>query len=180
MMNVNNPADLQTAAYQEKLLKTARYNLLVAIVFTVMNLIGLLVGGGSYYLFSTTIAYYLTFFGYVFDHYTLSTYTFTGLTMAVVPLAAFMLCWFMSRKDSRWLTGATVLFGVDTLALVLLIWWTEDFAGALWDIVFHGWALYSLIRGVLAAQKLRRMQSEDVLYTGEELFEEENTTVDMD
>lgn len=185
MTKFNTPVDKQSPQYQENLLKTARYNLLVAIVFTALNLVMLLTGSNRYYLFSTTIPYYLTFFGYVFDYYRVSTYTLTGLTMAVVPVAAFVIFWILSKKDSRWLTAAAVLFGVDTLALVLMILWTGDIAGSILEIVFHGWVMVCLVRGVLAARKLKDMPPQEeplqyTLYTDEEHLETENTTVDID
>lgn len=185
MIDLNTPVDKQSAAYQHNLLKSARTNLLVAVLFTALNVVMLLTGSNRYFLFSTTIPYYLTFFGYMFDHFMVSTYTLTGLTMAVVPVAVWLLCWYLSKKDSRWLMAATVLFGVDTLAMALLVLWSGDVSASLLEILFHVWVMICLVRGVRAAGKLKSCPSheEPIMETPdseEELSETENTVVDTD
>ena len=81
--NVN---DKNTREYQENLYRGSRYNLLVVLIFTVINLVMLLVGSGSYFLFSASIPYYLTVFGYMFDNYTVGTFTLTALVIAAAIL----------------------------------------------------------------------------------------------
>lgn len=154
-MDLNIPVDKSSAAYRQNLVKSARSTLLVAVLFTVLNVVLLLIGSNRYFLYSATIPYYLTFFGYMFDHFTVGTYTLTGLTMAVVPIIALALCYFLSKRDSRWLTGATVVFGLDTAAMAAMLLWSGDVGASLLDIIFHGWVLYSLIRGVKAAGGLK-------------------------
>ena len=149
-MNLNTPVDKNTPEYRKNLVKFARTTLLVAVLFTVLNVVLLLIGSNRYFLYSATIPYYLTFFGYVFDHFTFSTYTLTGLTLAAVPVIALGLCWFMSKTDHRWLTGAAVVFGMDTAAMVGLMVWTGEVSSSVLDIVFHVWVLISLIQGVKA------------------------------
>ena len=170
-MNINSPVDKQSPEYQKNLVKSARTTLLVAVLFTVLNVVLLIIGSNRYFLYSATIPYYLTFFGYVFDHMMVGTYTLTGLSMAVVPIAALALCWFMSKKDDRWLTAATVVFGLDTAAMLGLLLWAGDLSGSLLDIVFHGWVLICLIRGVKACKWLRNVPAEPVM--NEEIDQEE-------
>ena len=152
--------DKTSAAYQLKIIRSARYNLAVAVVFTVLNLVMLLVGSDSYFLFSSTISYYLTYFGYLFDLFTVSTYTLTGLMLGAIPLLAYGVFWLLSLKNDRWLLPAAVLFAVDTLALVGLILVTGDILGMILQIVFHGWVMFSLIRGVIAGVRLRKLPTE--------------------
>ncbi len=155
-MNTRMVVDKSSAAYRQNLVKAARTNLLVAVAFTVLNLVMLLIGSNRYFLFSMTLPYYLTFFGYTFDFFRVDTYTYTGLILALVPLAAAGVCWFMSKKDNRWLWGGTVVFGLDTVAMLAMIIWSNDTSGMIIDIVFHGWVLYTLIRGLIAAISLRK------------------------
>lgn len=189
-MNLNIPVDKQSAAYQQNQLKSARTTLMIAVLFTVLNVVLLLVGSNRYFLYSATIPYYLTFFGYVFDYFTLGTYTLTGLTMAAVPVVAMGLCWFMSKKDSRWLIGAVAIFGLDTAAMVAMMLWSGDLSASLLDIVFHAWVLISLFQGVKAAARLKAREAqaaavpeepvERFTETVEEFTETENTAVDTD
>ena len=159
-MTLNMPVDKQSALYQQNQIKTARNNLLVVVLFTVLNMVLLLIGSKRYFLFSATIPYYLIFFGYTFDYFTLGTYTLTGLVMALVPLIGLGLCWFMCKKDNRWMTAAAVLFGVDTAAMAAMMLWAGDLSGSFLDIVFHGWVLVTLIAGIKAANRLKILEAQ--------------------
>lgn len=161
-MTLNMPVDKQSALYQQNQIKTARNNLLVVVLFTVLNMVLLLIGSNRYFLFSATIPYYLIFFGYTFDYFTLGAYTLTGLVMALVPLIGLGLCWFMCKKDNRWMTAAAVLFGIDTVAMAALMLWAGDLSGSFLDIVFHGWVLVTLIAGIKAANRLKVMDTQMV------------------
>lgn len=152
--------DKQSAAYQIKQIRTARYNLAVILAFTVLNLVMLLAGSGRYFLFSSTICYYLPCFGFIFDLYTVSTYTLTGLVLGLVPLAAYGLFWLLSLKNDRWLIPATVLFALDALALAGLILWTGDIIGMILPVIVYAWVMFTLIRGILAGSRLRRIPAE--------------------
>lgn len=159
-MNLNTPVDKQSAVYLQNQLKSARTTLMAAVVFTVLNVVLLLVGSGRYFLYSATVPYYLTFFGYMFDHFTVGTYALTGIVMAAVPVAAMGLCWFMSKKDSRWLKGAVAVFALDTVAMVAMMAWAQDLSSSLLDIIFHAWVLISLVQGIKAAGRLQVMDAQ--------------------
>lgn len=178
-MTPNIPVDKQSALYQQNQIKTARNNLLVVVLFTVLNMVLLLIGSNRYFLFSATIPYYLTYFGYMFDYFTVGTYALTGLVMAVIPLLGLALCWFMSKKDNRWLTAAAVIFGIDAAAMVAMLLWAGDLSGSFLDILFHGWVLVTLIAGIKAADRLKliaaRKAAEPEVWGEEETAETENT-----
>lgn len=165
--------------YQQNLVSSARYNLLAVLIFTAVNLVMLLTGSDSYFLFSATLPYYLTYFGYMFDHFILSTFTLTGLVMAAVFLGGVLLCWLLSKKHSSWFIVGLVLMGIDALAMVVLMLLTGSFMEWLLDIVFHGWVIFSLSRGIAAAAKLKSMP-EQIQYTLQMEPEQENTTVDIE
>ena len=195
-MNMNTSVDKGSVVYQQNQLKSARYTLLIAVLFTVLNVVLLLIGTNRYFLYSATIPYYLTFFGFMFDHFTLGTYALTGLVMAAVPMAALALCWFMSKKDSRWMKGALAIFVLDTAAMVGLMLWARELTSSLLDIVFHVWMLISLTQGIKAAGRLKVLeaqppQTEEVVCedagaeeepaeSHEELSETENMDIDTD
>lgn len=159
--NVN---DKNTREYQENLYQGSRHNLLVVLIFTVVNLVMLLTGSGNYWLFSASIPYYLTAFGMMFDGYmntlepVIGTFTITALVIAVIILAVYLVCWIMSKKRSGWLIVALVLFAVDTLGmLAMMLISGSGIAEWIMDIVFHAWVLISLSRGLIAASKLKNM-----------------------
>jgi hypothetical protein len=174
MNNGSMTVDKTSAAYQKNLIRTARYNLLVVMVFTVLNLVMLLVGNGRYFLFSSTICYYLPFFGYIFDLYTVSTYTLTGLVLGLVPLAGYLLFWLLSLKNDRWLIPATALFALDTLALAVVIFLNGSIIGMILPIIVYAWVMITLVRAVLAGARLRKLPAQPEAVFPEEPTEEEN------
>lgn len=178
-----NVTDKNSRGYQENLYKGSRNNLLVVLIFTSINLISLVTGGNSYWLFSASVPYYMTAFGMGFDagvqgsaEPMVGTFTITALVISVVILVAYLLCWIFAKKHHGWLIAAMVMFALDTLAMLALIVLLQiNIADIILDIVFHGWVLFSLVRGVIAFNKLKNMP-EDVVevpaapqYTGPEL-----------
>ena len=60
----NNPAVSPRMALENRY-KISRGNLMIAVVFTLVNIILALVGGDIYFLFSASIPYYLVVYGMV-------------------------------------------------------------------------------------------------------------------
>ena len=170
--------DKTSAAYQKNLIRTARYNLLVVMAFTVLNLVMLLVGNGRYFLFSSTICYYLPYFGYIFDLYMVSTYTLTGLVLGLVPLAGYLLFWLLSLKNDRWLIPAAALFALDTLALVGIIFLNGSIIGMILPIIAYAWVMITLVRAVLAGARLRKLPAQTEEGFPEELVEAEEVPME--
>ena len=63
------------------------------------------------------------------------------------------MCWLFSKKRRGWLIVALVLFSLDTAFLLL----NFDIS-VIVDILFHGYIIYSLVTGVIAAGKLRTLE----------------------
>lgn len=178
-----NVKDKNTRGYQENLYQSSRYNLVVVLIFTAVNLFSLVTGGNSYWLFSASIPYYLTAFGMLFDaipgslETTIGTYTITALVIAVAILAVYLICWIFSKKRVGFLIAALVLFAVDTLGMLgMMFIFGTGIADWLMDILFHAWVIISLSRGLAAHNKLKNMPetmetAEPPVYTGPDLDE---------
>ena len=163
---------------------SARANLLLAIIFTVVNSILACIGGNMYFLFSCSFPYAMVSEGafstglmFSAEEYAELGYTeadmlpiwflFIMLVPAVITLGIYMLCWIFSKKRVGWLIAATALFVLDTLFLIL---WYDVAADMIIDYLFHGWALFLLIRGCLAHFKLKEVQAQAAEVSGE-MFE---------
>lgn len=130
----------------------ARSNLLLVILFTLIN-VALAIGGGNYYLlFSASIPYGIAGFTAAWarspeqiDMEPASNPTMVlviGAVIAVLLLVPYLLCWIFSKKHYGWIIAALVLFSLDTL------WLLMNFnIGLLLDILFHGYVLFYLIMG---------------------------------
>lgn len=152
--------------------KSARFDLLLVIIFTVLNIVLLFTGSESMMLFSATIPYFVV----VVAHFTNLTYGgmdwfVTGsLILAFVILAVYLLCWFFSKKRRGWLIAALVLFSLDTVATVFL--YMDDLAGGMMDFLIHGAVIWYLVLGVKAGKQLKTLPQEVVEVEGAVVTEE--------
>lgn len=153
-----NPVDKNSPEYLLKQVAGGRYSLLLILIFTVVNLVLLLVDANRYFLFSASVPYYFTAFGMGMDSAFSSgigTYTITALVISLMILGVYLACWLLSKKHIGWLTAALVLFCVDTAGLLVFsyIFQTTN----LLDILLHAWAIYELAYAIRCAGKLKNL-----------------------
>lgn len=141
----------------EKRYQSARMNLLLAIILTVVNVVLLLTGSDSMLLFSISVPFYAVIMGYAMESGVMLT---TGCVIAAVMLAVYLVCWFFSKKHRGWLIAALVLFIVDTLVMGLMYLWLGDATGLL-DALIHGLVIFYLSMGIYSAGKLKYMPEEE-------------------
>ena len=171
--NTQANAATPPAAYASRV-TSARANIAFIIVLTVVNIILSATGGSIYFLFSASVPYLFTVHSIAltghlpdevyadpengwegFEFYP-DTLLWFAIAVSVVILALYAVCFFASKKQRGWLIVASVLFGIDTLALIaytVLISGTPDII----DIVIHIYMIFTLIYGSVAAAKLNRM-----------------------
>ena len=139
----------------QKQQKTAQFLLLGTVITTVINIVLLLANGSFGIPYSSAIAYYLTFLGFYFDSFVLGTYTATGMVMGFVVLAAWLLIWWMSKKQVGWLIAGLVMVCVDTafLALFALVF-LENPGECLWEGLLHVVVIYQISIGIKAMKTL--------------------------
>lgn len=153
--------------------RTARMNIFIMMIFTLVNMVLILFGNETYFLFSASIPYYLVTLGVVncgrlSDEF----YTKAGwegefypvsflailVIIAVAILAVYLLCWIFSKKKPAWMISALVLFCVDTLGMFYLYGFNMSM---IVDIIFHVWVLLYLIIGVAANAKLKKLPDDE-------------------
>ena len=157
-MNVNrSPLDVSQVRYN-----TARWNLLLIVVFTAVNVLLGVFGGSFYMLFSASIPYIIAIIGSAasteMDN---SAILVISLFIALLITSLYLLCWIFSKKRSGWLTVAIVLFALDSAYLLFdIIMAPELFVDYLLDILFHAWVLYYLILGVKSGAEVKKLKAE--------------------
>lgn len=154
--------DKNSREYLERRMLTSRSNLIVVILFTVINLVLLVVEYDRYLLFSASVPYYLTVLGIVMDYqWGGETYMITALVISAVILAVYLVAWLLSKKRPGWLTFAAVFFTLDTVALVWFsITLLENPLANTLDLIFHLLIVWQLFQGVRSAKKLRELPEE--------------------
>lgn len=168
-----NPVDKNSPEYLLKQVAGGRYSLLLILIFTVANLVLLLVDSDRYFLFSASVPYYFTAFGIGMDSAFsdgIGTFTITALVISLLILGVYLLCWILSKKHTGWLTTALVLFCVDTVGLLFLSYIFET--SNLLDFLLHAWAIYELAHGIYCAGKLKKLSAapaSSAYYSGPEI-----------
>lgn len=153
--------------------RSARHNILLVVVFTLINIILLVTNSNTYFLFSASIPYVIADLGmalcgkYPAEYYAgeldgieflNDTFFVITLVVAAVFLLLYLLSWIFSKKPRvGWMIFALVFFVIDTAGMLLLVGISMDM---ILDIVFHGWVIVSLIGGISAHFKLKKLPEE--------------------
>ena len=154
----------------------SRHNILLVVLFSLINIILLVADGSTYFLFSAYVPYLFADLGMLFTgSYPSEVYTgdlagmeflpksffVVMLVIVMIILVLYLLCWIFSKKQRvGWMITALVFFVIDTAAMLLLNGISAD---GIIDIVFHGWVVVSLIMGIAAHFKLKKLPAEDVV-----------------
>ncbi len=148
-------------------------NVLLVVALTAINIILLATNSNTYFLFSAYIPFALVDVAMVLcGRYPAEFYTgdFAGmeffpqsvfviaLCIAAVILLIYVLCWVFAKKQKcGWLIAALVLFLVDTVAMFALNGVILD---SVFDYVIHVWVIISLVSGIAAFGKLKKLPAE--------------------
>ena len=152
---------------------TARTNILLVIILTLINSALLFLGSDTYFVFSAAIPYYMTLMGLLYtgrmpaEWYEgaegfipepdVVLYIYLAIAIAFVVFYALTLV--LSKKHGYgWVLAALLVFVGDTFAMFYLNGFSEDM---ILDIVFHAWVVISLARGVIAAVNLKKLPEEE-------------------
>ena len=180
MARNNTPVDKNSREYLLRQVANGRYSLLLIVILTVVNLVMTILDTNTYFLFSASVPYYLVFMGMGIENGFVDgawdikgSLTYTGLVIAVVIVAVYLLCWLLSKKRAGWLTVALVMFIIDTVALVVIAFALYDSpVTKLVDLLLHVWAVVELVQAVRGGRKLKELPPTEEpreAYTGPEL-----------
>ena len=170
--------EMLTGKYQN-----ARHNILLVVVFTLINIVLLVTNSNTYFLFSAAIPYYIADLGmflcgkYPAEYYASefsdveildNSFFVVTLVIAGVILVLYLLSWIFAKKPRvGWMIFALVFFVIDTVGMLLLAGIGSD---TLIDILFHGWVIVSMIGGISAYFKLKKLPEEEPMPQAEEIL----------
>ena len=171
----------------ERSYKNSRGNLLLVVIFTVINAIMAFAGSSSYFLFSAYLPYYSVIFGLALtgrldvdlDFQLDEKYLVYFIGFAVLVLGLYLLFWLFSKKHYGWLIPSLVFFALDTLFLLRDSFGSGFDFSMLMDVVFHAWVLLSLVLGIMNGVKLKKLDAAEaaaapIETTAEDKTEEKN------
>lgn len=153
-----------------------RANLLMVLLFTLINCALIFTGSTTYFLFSAYIPYIFVgsatiLTGHMPDEFYgdekpiefyPDSFLYVAIAVAVVILICYLVCWMVIKKHAfAGCLCALILFGMDSVLLLLGIVIEMSFdLSAIIDIAFHAWVLYYLIVGLIASVKLKKLPPE--------------------
>lgn len=168
-MNNQSPFRYQSASLADGKYRVARYNLLLLVIFTTVNIIISMVNGDVFFLFSAMVPYFFSMIGacgfYVPEESGMEeiaeiidplTFMIVMCVIAVVLTVPYLLCWAFSKKHYGWMIAALVMFSLDSLFMLLFF----DLVEMIINILGHAWVLYYLIMGVRNGIKVKKEEKE--------------------
>ena len=153
----------------------SRGNILLIAGFSLFNVISLALGSYTYFLFSASIPYLLVdtarylcgkypeeFYegGYEAYNFYDNTVFALAVVVALLIIAFYVLCYLLSRKNKvGWVIAALVFFVIDTLVLLT----NYNIVDSLLDVLFHIYAIVTLIACIVYYCKLKRLTKENAI-----------------
>lgn len=175
MAFLRNRASVQQRSPQEifySRYRTARYNLLSVVIFSLINIFLLVINANTYFLFSAFVPFMLVDLGmyecglypaevygsYYSDAQFLDvSFMVVCCVIAAIILGLYLLFWFLLKKPRVvWMIISLVFFLIDTAALLLFVGISDN----IMDIIFHGWIIVTLIMGIVSYFKLKKLPAE--------------------
>lgn len=148
---------------------SARITFIIAVALTLVNVVLLLFGSDTYFLFSITIPYQIVVTGMLYTGKLPIEGEMTAnmseaaiivfVAIAVVILAVYFLCFLFSKKKVGWMIAGLILFVADTLYFLVAVISSFEVL-ALMDLLFHGIILAYFVRGVSGYYKLKTLEKE--------------------
>ncbi len=142
-------------------------NLLVIVIFSVINIGLLLAGTDTYFLFSAFIPYFIVDYGRVMcgmypeefysdlpaEEFLDRSFLFVMVAVSAVIILAYLACWiFAKKKKVAALFVSLVLFAADTVLMLFMMGFSTDI---IIDIVFHIWVIVYLITAISTYYKIK-------------------------
>ncbi len=175
--NRQQTGQISERALLENKYNVSRHNLLLVVVFSVINLIMTLLDSGVYFLFSAFLPllsvtfgmelcgkyspeFYEEYYGgYEELEFIGDGFFYATIAIAVIMIALYLVCWFMSKNQkSGWMIVSLVLFAIDTAVMLL---WNGLSVDMIIDIIFHALIIYYLIVGISTSAKLKKLPPEE-------------------
>jgi hypothetical protein len=131
----------------EKSLKNAQTSLLIMILLTIFNVIGMFFATGLYVPYSAILPSVFAFFAI---EYQLVVFVF----LILLVIGFYVGAAYIAQKKPIWYGGAFALYVIDSIVMILWFFYFTEFSMmTMLDVIFHGWILLSLFKGTLAAYK---------------------------
>jgi len=152
---------LQRRSELTKKFETSRKNLLWVAIFSVVNILLMLLRANITFLFSASFPVLVIELGQILsEELGYSPLLLIAAIISFVSISLYAVCYFLAKKHRVFILVALILFSIDTLFLIWII--TLGFElSILLDVAFHIWILYYLITGTRTWAVLRKLPPDE-------------------
>ena len=127
----------------EKVYQGARYAIILLVALTVVNIILCMLNSDHYFVSSVFMSYFVV---------VMLNHTAVSIAIAALILVPYVLAFFLSKKKPVWMIVALVLFVIDTLFIIAVMFWMKKLGVSPWsmilDLALHALVIYELAMGV--------------------------------
>lgn len=136
-----------------------RWALLAIVAVSLLNQLLLACGVKYHFLFSAAMPYYLNWLGIELSAVSsVGAYRALAVVLTIGLYAGYAACWLLSAQQKEWLLASLVLYGVDTVLLIVFsLTLLENPASCLLEILTHFVGLFALYVAMQASQKLSKL-----------------------
>jgi len=170
IFTMNQTTTNLSRALYERNIKNGSANLIYFSLFTIVNIVLLLVDSNLSFLFSAYIPQLMIAIGQGFAAATGSNGPLIVFSvLSVLFVGGCILSAVLSKKKTGWLILGAVLTTLDTvLMLVVVLPSIGDFlVDGLLSILFHAWILYYVFNALISYQKLKALPPDPQTYEAE-------------
>ena len=130
----------------DRVYRNARYAIILLVALTAVNIFLRIVNIDRYFVSSVFLSYFMvSFFGGMGK-------IALGTVIAVLILVPYLLAYFLSKKKPVWMVVALVLFALDTLFVIFMMFLLKRIGASplsmILDLLLHGLVIFELSMGV--------------------------------
>ena len=136
-----------------------RWALLAIVAVTLLNQLLLACGVKYHFLFSAAMPYYLNWLAIELGAVSsVGAYKALAVVLTIGLYVGYAACWLLSAQRKEWLLASLVLYGVDTVLLIVFsLTLLENPASCLLEILTHFVGLFALYISMQASEKLSKL-----------------------
>lgn len=147
--------------------KGGAWVLLLVGIFSVINIVLYALKSDTYFLFTSYLPYILGIIGVDYLTGWDNTVINTGegiflLSISVVIIILYFVCWYFSRKKIGFLIGGLVFFVMDTVLMTYFMVMSPEPEWFVRDCIFHLLIIAELAIGIHAAFKLKKLPDDSL------------------
>ena len=153
------PADKRLRRELIRRINLGRWALLAIVAVSLLNQLLLACGVKYHFLFSAAMPYYLNWLGIRLSAVaSVGAYRALAVILTLALYVGYGACWLLSAQRKEWMLACLVLYGVDTLLLIVFaLALLENPASCLLEVLTHCLGLYALYLSVQASEQLSKL-----------------------